>query len=213
MVTLKENWEKSLRKYREVGPEKIPEDILTLGYQQILPPKLLEAVLDLDKDLDKVEQLKKYVHKQVKSRRAEHVAAGQVSEVAHGTEWSHECKHHHEDSIHREAGGPEARGDGVSDGIFSMVKGGREEKEMAEKVNWLVITAESPGTDSVSAESMTKSKRLSAWQKGRPREDGNISRMDLKEEEREVAHGKEGKDKEEKHHGIATAAEVPKEDG
>ena len=52
--TQKEKWEKCLRKYREASPQPLPEDVLILGFQQLLPTKLLDAVFDLDREFDTV---------------------------------------------------------------------------------------------------------------------------------------------------------------
>ena len=66
-----ENWERLLRKYAESAPAPLPDDVMIVGFQGLLPEKLLNDLLSLKEDVKDFEGVKEYVLRQVNARRTD----------------------------------------------------------------------------------------------------------------------------------------------
>ena len=75
-----EQWEKVLKRYREVSSKLLPEDVLIVGFMNILPDKIKDAIYELKEDLDTLEEVQEYVLRQINSKKEVNVQ-GKIKSV------------------------------------------------------------------------------------------------------------------------------------
>ena len=113
-----EKWEIMLKRYTESTPEKLPDDVMVVSFQAILPDKVCDNLITQGEPMESYDKVRQYVVDQVDARRSEkevsfgmhHIGEAENPEADN----CQQCVDHDLYSIHKGGGKGFSKGFGKS---------------------------------------------------------------------------------------------------